>query len=154
MFLCAAVKQHNNHKPQQSKGDVAVNAPGEGRVRTEPLVLGHHAQGDTHAGQTVHGGGQAALAGDVVALPPDVVEQYIEYRHGDGGDPFTNAQGDGVVLQTGGAEGESAGDQVEGITGPQHHRHPAEQTVLRLAAAVADHQNSDGDDRNEINSVK
>ena len=47
MFLCAAVKQHNNHKPQQSKGDVAVNAPGEGRVRTEPLVLGYNDKGYT-----------------------------------------------------------------------------------------------------------
>lgn len=50
--------------------------------------------------------------------------------------------------------GVSAGDQVEGITGPQHHRHPAEQAELALPLTAPDHQNSDGDDRDQIDDIK
>jgi len=90
----------------------------------------------------------------VIVLFGAAVEQHIENGHGHRGDSLSKAQRNGVVLQSGGAQRQRAGNQVEGITGAQHHRHPAEQTKLGVAFAAADHQNADGDHRDQINGVK
>ena len=70
----AAVKQHDHHQPQQGKGQVPVDPPGQGRIGAEPLVLGHHAQHDPQPRQGVDQRGQALAALDAIAQPPDVIE--------------------------------------------------------------------------------
>ena len=154
MLLRAAVEQHDNQQTQQGEGNVAVDAPGERRGGAEPLVLRHHAEHDANGGEQVDGGGQAAFALDLVALPPDVVEQHIEDGHGDGGDPLAEAERHGVVFKAGGAQRQRAGDQVEGVAGAQHDGHQTEQAELLAALASADHQNTDGDDGHQIDGVK
>ena len=154
MFLRAAVEQHDNQQTQQGEGNVAVDAPGERRGGAEPLVLRHHAEHDANGGEQVDGSGQAAFALDLVALPPDIVEQHIEDGHGDGGDPLAEAERHGVVFKAGGAQRQRAGDQVEGVASAQHDGHQTEQAELLVALASADHQNTDGDDRHQIDGVE
>ena len=86
------------------QGDVAQDAPGQRGVVGQPLVLRHHAHHDAHGRKSVHGNGQVFLALDVVSLAPDVVQQHIEHRHGDSGDPLAQTQRPSVVLQAGGAQ--------------------------------------------------
>ena len=43
---------------------------------------------------------------------------------------------------------------MERVARAQHHGHQAEELELSIALAPADHQNADGDDRDEINSIK
>ena len=43
---------------------------------------------------------------------------------------------------------------MERVARAQHHGHHAEELELGIAAAGADHQNADGDDRDEISSIK
>ena len=139
MLSCAAVEQHDDQQAQQGEGDIAVNSPGEGRLGAEPLVLGHHAQRDPPPGQNVRGGGKTVSAADVIPLPPDIVKEHIENRHCRGGDPLAKAQGNSVVLQAGGAQGDDSGHQMEGVSRAQHHRHPAKQVELTHSFVAPDH---------------
>ena len=139
---------------QQGKGNVAVDAPGEGCIGAQPLVLGHHAQGNAHTGQSVNQRSQTVLPLHMVALPPYIVEQDIEDGHGHRGDPLTSAQGNGVVFQSGGAEGDGTGNQVERVTGAQYHSHDTEQTELGVSLAALDHLDAKGDDGNQIDNVE
>ena len=43
---------------------------------------------------------------------------------------------------------------MERVARTKHDRHQAEELELSVALAPADHQNTDGDDRDEINSIK
>ncbi len=43
---------------------------------------------------------------------------------------------------------------MESVSRSQHRRHPPEQEELTLPLASSDHQNSDGDDRDQIDNVK
>ena len=154
VLLGAAVEQHDDQQAQQCEGEVAVDAPGQGRMVGEPLVLGHHAEDHTGSRQSVDGPGHGLLALDVVALTPDVVQQHIEYRHGDRGDPLAQTQLESVAVKAGGAQSQCAGHQMEGITGTQHHSHPAKQLELGGAFTVPDHADAHGKDGEQIKNVK
>ena len=108
-------------RPSSAKGSVAQDAPGQRGVVGQPLVLRHHAQHDAHGRKGVHGNGQILLALDLVALAPDVVQQYIEHGHGHRGDPLAQAQRHSVAVQAGGAQCQGTGHQMEGVTCTQHH---------------------------------
>ena len=154
MLFGAAIEQHDDQQPQQRERNVAVDAPRQRRGCAQPLVLRHHAKADSHSAERVHGGGQTGLSLDLIALPPDVVEQHIENGHGDGCDPLAQTKRDGVVLKAGGAQRQHTGNQVEGISGSQHNSHQPEQPKLRIALAVSDHQNADGDDGHQIERIE
>ena len=154
MLPGAAEEQHDDQKAHQGKGDVAVDAPGKRGFGAEPLVLRHHAKDDAHGSQPVDGSGQALLPLDPVALTPHIVEQHIKNCHRDRGDPLAESQGHGVVFQTRGAERQRTGNQMEGVTGAQHNGHQAEQPELRVALTPTDHQDTDGDDRYQIDGIK
>ena len=139
MLPGAAIEQHDHQKAQQGEGDIAVYAKGERRVGAEPLILGHHAQCDPYSGQAVHGCGKAVLTINLIPLPPHIIEQHIKNRHRNRSDPFSQAQRNGVILQTGGTQGNGPGNQMERISRPQHDSHPSEQTELTLSFAAADH---------------
>ena len=154
MFLGAAIEQHDNQQTHQRKGNVAVNAPGERRFSAQPLVLRHHAQRNAHGSQSVHRGGQLLLSLDLIALTPDVVEQHIEHGHGDRGNPFAQSQRYGEVFKPCGAQCNRTRNQVERVACAQHNCHQTEQTELLVALASTNHQNADGNDGHQINSVK
>ena len=154
MVLCAAVEQHDNQQAQQNKGYVPQDAPRQGGMVGEPLVLGHHAQQHTDGRQGVHSDGQVLLALYLVTLTPDVVQQHIKDGHGDGGDPLAQAQGNSVVLQAGGAQSQCTRYQVEGIAGTQHHSHEAEQLELRTVLAATDHADAHRENGGQIKDVK
>ena len=120
----------------------------------EPLVLRHHAQHDAHSGQGVHGGGHVLLPFDLVALAPDVVQQHIEHGHGHRGDPLAQTQRHGVVFQTGGAQCQCAGHQMEGVTRAQHNGHQAEQAELGASLAAADHADAHREHGDQIKDVE
>lgn len=154
LFGAAEVK-HDDQQAQQGERDVPVNAPGQRRIGGGPLVLRYHAQGDSNARQQVHQDGQVFVLGDIVAFPPYVVDQHVENRHGDGGDPLADSKGNCVVPKTGGAQGDDARNQMEGIAGAQDYGHPAENSELAaLALTSADHFNSNGDNGYEIGHVE
>ena len=154
MRLGALVEQNDDQQAQQGEGDVAVDTPGQGRAGAEPLVLRHHAQNHTQTGQTVDSSGDTLLAGDLIMLPPYIVQQNIEHGHGDRSDPLAYAQRHGEIFQTGGAQRQGPGHQMEGIAGTQNHSHPAKQAELVAALAAADHQDADGDNRYQIDGIK
>ena len=154
MLFGAAIEQHDDQQTQQREGNVAVDAPRQRRGCAQPLVLRHHAKADSHGAERVHGGGQTGLSLDLIALPPDVVEQYIENGHGDGCDPLAQTKRDGVALKAGGAQRQRTRNQMEGISGSQHNGHQPEQPKLRVALAVSDHQNADGDDGYQIDRIE
>ena len=151
----AAEIEHDDQQAQQGERDVPINSPGQRRVGDDPPVLRHHAQGDSNAGQQVYRDSQIFVAGDVVAFAPYVVDQHVENRHGDRCHPFADAQWNYVVPETGGAQGDDAWHQMEGIAGTQDYSHPSEKCILAgLAPASADHFNSNGDNGYEIGHVK
>lgn len=151
----AAEVEHDDQQAQQGERDVPINSPGQRRIGDGPSVLRHHAQGDSNAGQQVYRDGQIFVAGDVVAFAPYVVDQHVENRHGDGSHPFADSQWNYVVPETGGAQGDDAWHQMEGIAGTQDYSHPSEKCILAgLAPAFADHFNSNGDNGYEIGHVK
>ena len=154
MFPGTVVEQHDDQQAQQCKGDVAQDAPGQRGVVGQPLVLRHHAQHDAHSGKGVHGNGQILLALDLVALAPDVVQQYIEHGHGHGGDPLAQAQRHSVAFQAGGAQCQGTGHQMEGVTCAQHHGHQTEQAELGAVLAAADHADAQGQHGDQIEDVE
>ena len=134
--------------------DVPVDTPGKGRLGAEPLVLGHHAEGHPGRRQAPDRGGQAVFAADLIPGPPDVVEQHIKDGHGHRGDPLAQAQGHGVILQAGGAEGQGPGHQMEGVPRPQQDGHGAEEGELGIALAAPEHPDAQGDDGGQIDRIK
>ena len=120
----------------------------------EPLVLRHHAQHNAHSGQGVHRGGHVLLTLDLVALAPDVVQQHIEHGHGHRGDPLAQTQRHGVVFQTGGAQRQCAGHQMEGVARAQHNGHQAEQAELGASLAIADHADAHREHGDQIEDVE
>ena len=120
----------------------------------EPLVLRHHAQHDAHSGQGVHGGGHVLLTLDLVALAPDVVQQYIEHGHSHRGDPLAQTQRHSVVFQTGGTQRQCAGHQMEGVASAQHNGHQAEQAELGAGLAAADHADAHREYGDQIEDVE
>ena len=155
LLFGAAEVEHDDQQAQQGERDVPVDAPGQRRIGGGPLVLRHHAQGNSDACQQVHQDGQVFVLGDVVAFAPYVVNQYVENRHGDGSNPLADSQGNCVVPETGGAQGDDAWHQMEGIAGTQDYGHPSENGELAaLAPASADHFNSNGDNGYEISHVE
>ena len=99
-FLCAAVKQNDDQRAENGKRDVAVNTPGQRRVRTCPC-------GRAPAPKLRP---WSLVITDLVAAAPDIVQQHIEHRHGDGGDQFADTQGYRVIFQPRGAQGDSPGE--------------------------------------------
>ena len=154
MFSGPPVKQHQDHQPQQSKGDVAVNSPGQRGVGAEPLILGEHTQHDPCPRQQIDYSSQPGISPDMITAAPHVVEQHIKNRHGDGGDPLSNSQRRRVVLQPGGTQSHRPGHKMEGVPRPQYHRHDAEQTELLLSPAPGDHFHAQGNHRHQIDHVK
>ena len=120
----------------------------------EPLVLRHHTQHDAHSGQGVHGGGYVLLSFDLVALAPDVVQQHIEHGHGHRGDPLAQTQRHSVVFQTGGAQCQCAGHQMEGIARAQHNGHQAEQAELGASLAAANHADAHREHGDQIEDIE
>ena len=59
---------------------------------------------------------------------------------------FAQTQLESVAVKAGGAQSQCAGHQMEGITGTQHHSHPAKQLELGGAFAVPDHADAHGKD--------
>ena len=68
--------------------------------------------------------------------------------------PLAQSQRHGVVLKPRRAECQRTGNQVERVARAQHNRHQTEQTELLVSLASANHQNADGDNRYQIDSVK
>ena len=153
-FPGTLVEQNDDQQTHEGKGDVPVDAPGQGGVGTEPVVLGHHAQDDPQSGQSVNGDGGIFAALHMVARPPDVVENHVEDGHGDGGDPLAQTQSYGEAFQTRGTQGQCPGDQVEGIAAAQQHGHNAKEGELTVALAATDHLDSESDNGTQINGVK
>ena len=154
MLLCTVVEQHDDQQAKQSKGNVPQDAPGEGSLVGEPLVLRHHAQQHTRSGQDIHGNGQTLPALHMVAFAPDIIQQHVKDGHGDGSDPLAQTQRNCVVFQTGGTQCQRTGDKVEGITCTQHHSHKAEQLELRAALAAADHTDAHREHGGQIEDVE
>lgn len=104
--------------------------------------------------KAVYSGGQFRLVLDLIALTPHIVEQHIKDCHRNRGDPLAQTQGNGVVFKPRGTQCQRTGDKVKGVTCAQHHGHQAKELELRIALASTDHQNADGDHRDQIYGVK
>jgi len=154
MLLRAPVPEHDDQQAQQGEGNVAVDAPGQGRHGAGPLILRKQAEEDAGGGQQIDPDGQVGLALDVIALAPDEIQDDIEDGHGDGGDQLADAQRGRITGQAGGAEGDGPGHQVEGISASQHDGHQAVEAVLGNILSLPHHADAEGDDGGKIDDVK
>ena len=92
VFLCALIEQNDNEKSQESKRNIAVNSPTERRLRVGPFVLREEAQSDAQSREQVDCGSDAFVSCYPIAQSPNIIEENIKDGHGDGGNPFTDAQ--------------------------------------------------------------
>ena len=83
LLLCrTSVKQKNNQGSQDHKWNIAVNSPGNRRIRTGPLILRHKTQQNTHNRKHPHGGCDPLLPADLVTTAPHIIKQYLKQSHG------------------------------------------------------------------------
>lgn len=82
------VEQNNNQQPQQSKGNIPVNAPDHQRICTEPFVLREEAQGNSNCRQCIYRSCCFTCIRNLIPYAPRIVEKDIEHSHGNGSDPF------------------------------------------------------------------
>lgn len=153
-LLCAAIEQHNHHESQQSEWNVAIDTPGKWSFSTDPLVLRHHTQSNPNTGHAEHCNSQSVLTLNLVPLPPHIVKKYIKNCHGNRGDPFSQSQRDGIILQPGCTQRQGTRNQMKGISRSQYHRHPTEQPKLSVSLTLLNHQHADGNDRKQIDHIK
>lgn len=139
-------KQYDNEQTKQCKRNVAVNAPYEWRIWTQPAVLRTETQKDTECGQQVYDSRYPVFSGNVIAAPPYIIQENVKNRHCDGGDELADTEGNGIVFQSGGAQRECARNQMEGVAKPKHDCHNAEQPVLSARIAFANYDDSEGND--------
>ena len=69
--------------------------------------------------QNINDGSQPFFLCDVVSQPPNMIQNHIKNRHGDGCDQLAHAQRKGVVFQPRCPKGKGSGNEMEGITKAQ-----------------------------------
>lgn len=150
----AFIEEDDNENPHDGERDVSVNAPRQRRGGTCPSVLRAKTEDNAEERQKVDNGGQCFFLCDVVAHPPDMVENHIKDGHGDGCNQFAHAQRKGVVFQPRCPKGKSSGNEMEGITKAQQDRHDAKEAILLLSLFSARHENAQCDDAGEIEYIE
>ena len=151
---CFTEEKNDDENAEDRERDVAIHAPGQRRIGACPGVLGEEAQNDTRGRQNPHGRGQRAGLFCFVTFPPDVVEQDIEDRHGDGGYELPDTKSRDMIREAVSQLRKDARDKMERVAGAQNDRHDAEKPVLPVPPASADHKDAEGDHGDEISDVK
>ena len=150
----AFIEEDDNENPHDGERDVSVNAPRQRRSGACPCVLGAKTEDDANTSQNINDGSQCFFLCNVVAHPPNMVENHIKDGHGDGCNQFAHAQRKGVVFQPRCPKGKGSGVEMACVTKAQQNCHDAKELILLFCLFSAHHENAQCDDTGEIENIE